>query len=134
MDRITLTDYLANEYDSLTLEAGIAATDTVDGLESVLDAVEDVVIVRPDLSVVWQRLLGSYYLLDRIVKKFAVKMNVSVEGDSYSLQQQFANAKALRDEAYRNVSWLIVPVSVPGPRGMGSIGIIGTLAVESGEV
>ncbi|MGI8404974.1 MAG: hypothetical protein ACR2OE_09475 [Thermomicrobiales bacterium] len=130
MDRITLTDYLANEYDSLMLEAGIAATDTVDGLASVLNAVQDIVIVRPDLSVVWQRLLGSYYLLDRILNKFAVNMNVSISGDSYSLQQQFANVKALRDEAYRNVAWLIVPVSVPGPRGMGSVGIVSALSVR----
>lgn len=113
MDRTTLTDYLANEYDSLMLEAGITATDTVDGLESVLDAIEDVVTVRPDLSVVWQRLVGNYYLLDRILNRFAVNMNVSISGDSYSLQQQFANVKALRDEAYRNVSWIITPV-LPG--------------------
>lgn len=122
MDRIALTDYLATEYDTLLVEAGIAPTDTADGLASVLDAVSGIVDWHPDLSVVWQRLLGSYYLLDRVVKRFAVNMNVSISGDSYSLQQQFANAKALRDEAYGNVAWLVDPlIPADDPNATGRI-------------
>lgn len=122
MDRIGLTAYLATEYDTLLVEAGIAPTDTVDGLASVLDAVSGIVAAHPELSVVWQRLLGSYYLLDRIVKRFAVNMNVSISGDSYSLQQQFANAKALRDEAYQNVAWLVDPlIPIDDPNAGGRI-------------
>ncbi|HVL24877.1 MAG TPA: hypothetical protein VM450_12385, partial [Thermomicrobiales bacterium] len=87
IDRAALTAYLATEYDTLLAEAGIAATDTADGLAPVLDAVESLVSLSPDLSPVWYQPLGRYYALSRIVNRFAANMDVSTGGDTYRLQQ-----------------------------------------------
>ena len=113
MDSEALLAYLAIEFDALLAEANIAPTDTPDGLGPVLDAVAMIADAQPDLDTAWHRLLARYYTLDRILNRFAVNMNVSISGDSYSLQQQFANVKALRDDARNTVAWLLDPV-MPG--------------------
>lgn len=109
MDRAALTAYLATEYDVLLGEADIATTDTPDGLAPVLDNVAAIVDGRPDLPVLWHQLVASYVALDRVVKRFAANMDVSISGDSYRTRQQFENAKALRDELYLKVAWLVDP-------------------------
>lgn len=110
MDRAALTSYLATEYDVLLAEAGIEAADTPDGLGPVLDAVEQLVALSTELSPAWHRPLARYYALQRIVNRLAVNMNVSVAGDSYSLQQQFANAQKLLDRERVTVGWLVDPI------------------------
>jgi hypothetical protein len=119
VDRDALADYLAMEYDALLAEAGIALTDTDDGLGPILDAVEALVSLLVDLSPVWYQPLARYFALTRIMNRLAVNMNVSVSGDSFSLQQQFTNAKALRDEAYGMVAWLVSPL--PDTSGVGDV-------------
>ena len=120
IDRAALTAYLATEYDTLLAEAGIAATDTADGLAPVLDAVDTLVSLSPDLSPVWVQPLGRYYALSRIVNRFAANMDVSTGGDTYRLQQQFANAKALLDRERAGVLWLVEPIP-PDTSGVGSV-------------
>ena len=108
MDRATLAAWLAVEYDALLTGAGIASTDTTpNGLGPVLDKVWDWLAVVPDLDDVWIAPLSAYYLLDRIVKRWAVNVDVSVDGDSFKLSQQLANVRQLRDEAYGQIGWLI---------------------------
>lgn len=108
MDRATLAAWLAVEYDALLTEASIAPTDTSPGgLAPVLDKVWEWLDVVPDLDDAWLYPLAAYYLLDRIVKRWAVNMDVNTSGDSYKLSQQLANVRTLRDEAYAQVEWLI---------------------------
>jgi hypothetical protein len=109
MDRAALTVFLATEYDSLLAGAGIAPTDTPDGLTPVLDNVAAIVDAYPDLVSRWHRELARYYALDRIVNRLGTKVDISTGGDSYKLNQKFTNPKALRDEAKRTVAWLVDP-------------------------
>lgn len=112
MDRAALASYLATEYDTLLAEAGIGTTDTSAGdLKPVLDAVEQLATLSPELSPVWIQPLGRYYTLRRIVNRFATNMDVNRPSGSYRLQQQFANAKALLDIEAARVGWIVDPVS-----------------------
>ena len=121
MDREALRLYLATEYDTLLAEAGIAATDTADGLAPVLDAVERWFALSPDLSPAWEQPLGRFYALSRVVNRFAANMDVSTGGDSYRLQQQFANAKALLDIERGRVAWIVDPVAPDAASGSGRL-------------
>jgi hypothetical protein len=109
MDRSELAAFIATDLDALLVEAGIASTDTPDGLGPILDAVEAVAPV--DLLPTWLPPLGRYMALDRIVTRLAAQMDVSLSGDSYRLSQLFTQAKALRDEAKASVSWIVEPVT-----------------------
>ncbi len=133
MDRELLRAYLATEYDSLLAESSIAATDTAAGLGPVLDAVETLVTLAPTLSPLWERPLGRYYALSRIVNRLAVNMNVSVSGDSYALQQQFANAKTLLDRARIAVAWIVEPLPSTAGGGPGTVTVIETTHLTGGE-
>jgi hypothetical protein len=111
MDRAALAAFIATDLDISLAEAGIATTDTPDGLAPILDRVA--MLTPADLDVEWLRKLGRYAALDRIVSRLVMNMSISISGNSYNLQQQFLNVKALRDEAYKQVAWIVDPV-VPG--------------------
>lgn len=118
MDRDLLAAWIATELDALLGEAGIVATDTPDGLVPILDTVERLAV---DIGEGWLLPLARYVALDRIVTRLAVNMNVSIRGDSYQRQQQFANAKALRDVAYGAVAWIVDPVAPGTSDGPGTV-------------
>lgn len=138
IDRTVLTGFLAIEYDMLLAEAGIAATDTPANLGPVLDAVEQLDALDPDLSPLWLQPLARYFTLKRIVNRLAVNMDISISGDSYRLNQIFANAKSLLSEAKAQVSWIVDPVQ-PGTSGYGDITVVelpfltGTIASDYGS-
>ncbi len=138
IDSAALVGYLAIEYDTLLAEAGIATTDTSENLGPVLDAVEQLDALNPDLSPLWIYPLARYFTLKRIVNRLAVNMDVSISGDSYRLNQIFANAKSLLSEARAQVAWIVDPVP-PGTSGYGDITVVelpfltGTIASEYGS-
>lgn len=122
MDRSALAAFIATDLDALLAEAGIATTDTPDGLAPILDVVE--LAAPPDLPVTWYGPLGRYVALDRIVTRLAAQMDVSVSGDSYRLSQLFTQAKALRDEARAQVAWIVTPaMPVPDDQASGGVTI-----------
>ncbi len=121
MDRELLRAYLATQYDTLLVEAGIGIEDNADGLESVLDAVEQLAALSPGLSPLWLQPLGRYYALDRIVSRLAVNISISISGDSYALQQQFDHAKYLLELARAQVAWIVDPIP---PVAAGSPGTV----------
>jgi hypothetical protein len=139
IDRTTLTGFLAIEYDTLLVEAGIAGTDTPANLGPVLDAVDQLVVLSDPLSPLWLQPLARYFTLKRIVNRLAVNMDVSISGDSYRLNQIFANAKSLLSEAKAQVAWIVDPVQPGEASDYGDITVVempfltGTIASEYGS-
>lgn len=107
MDRAGLAAWLTLRLNTLLAAAGIASTDTEDGLAPVLDDLEVRLAGTPDLQVAWHQPLARYVALEWIVDRLGSKMDVTTGGDSFRLNQQFANAKALRDDARAAVAWII---------------------------
>lgn len=116
MDRAALATFIATDLDALLAEAEIAATDTPDGLASILDTVEHITAGNASVGEAWHRPLARYVALERIVTRLAAQMDTTIGGDSYRLSQLFTQAKALRDEARALVGWIIEPAQ-PGSGG-----------------
>lgn len=104
MTRAEALGYLANEFSSLLAAAGIAATDTDEGLGAVLDkglrsigATEEVATDTLQAFL----LFLDYHVLVRICRALAVKVDVSHSspGMSRASSQAYAQAQAERDRA-----------------------------------
>lgn len=127
-DRAALITILAADFGPLFDELGMTATE--DSLTVYLDAVEGVYARRPDLSPDWGAPLARYYLLDGMLTRLATYFNVSLDGESYSLQQVFANVLKLRDLWYSRVKWLVDPDGEADGAGGAPFGAMFTVRSE----
>jgi hypothetical protein len=112
VDRKALTAMLIDEFAPLAEEAGIALADTSAGFKPSLDMVGRIATALPTLHASWYEPLARWYLLDRIVKRLAVNMAVSVDSDSYSMQHIYEHAQALRAELFAYVGELVDPTFI----------------------
>lgn len=109
MDPVALTAYLEAEWPELIAEAGIDPA-------RIVAVVEEHFLADPDLVSSWAEPLADYYLLRRAVRAFTANMNVSTDGDSYALRQQYENAVAELKRAEAKVAGLVEAETVPaGP-------------------
>jgi len=116
VDRTTVEAYLNAEYPELIVDAAITS------LETVLDQVDATLTARPDVSVAWQYGIADYFLLKRIRAVYAVNFDVSGDGESYSLNQQYRNVDAMFTKAAAKVGWIVDPVVIdPDTEGIGKL-------------
>ncbi len=107
MDRLALLDRIAVEYDVLLDEAGIIVADDPGALGTALDDVESIRARNPSVESYHVYDLFSYFVLDRIVTSLAGMFDVTVEGESFRLNQLYKNAVDLRDAKRKFVGWMV---------------------------
>ena len=114
-DRAATLTELNSRYSLLLSQAGIAATDTADGLKPPLDDTARIATANPALAQATLTALARYLTLDRIVERLAAQFDVTTKGDSYKLNQLYTNAKALRDSLEQTVGWLALADTAAAP-------------------
>lgn len=109
MDRGALATYLTVDLDVSLAEAGIALTDTPDGLAPILDRVERFVEGNASIGDAWLPDLARYVALARIADRLMMNMRISVGGSSFSLKDQYDNVILRLKEAKAVVAWIVDP-------------------------
>lgn len=112
MDRVALLTMIVDEYGPLMDAASIGRDDTASGVAPSLDRVGVIVAQYPGLVDDLVEHTARYFVLDRIVKRLGANMNVGTQSGSYSLRQQYENARALRDDELRIVGPVVGATSV----------------------
>lgn len=102
MNGAALTAYLNDEW------AEVIATAPVD-VTTVVTRAEAVYAAKPGLSDAWAEALGDYFLLRRADRAFTAQFDVSVEGNSFRLNQLHANVQDALKRAQITVGWLVDP-------------------------
>jgi hypothetical protein len=108
LDRTEALDYLTNEFSAQIEDTGLVADDVPEGFEPAINAaLREVGIAKADWptaevdeddEAAFEAFL-EYFALSRFAKLLAQNINVGVNGKNVSLQQAFANVKALLDAA-----------------------------------
>lgn len=112
IDRVAVLDDLAYRYPELLADVGLVAEDTPTGLGPILDEVDDLSYANPNLTDDTLLNVARYKTLDVIVGKLATSISISDSEGSYQANQEYANAKALRDSYYSMISWALDSTTV----------------------
>lgn len=128
IDRVATTNDLVYRYGELLDDTGIARTDTTDGLSPILDEVDVLSLDNPALTDAVLADVARYKTLDVIVGRLAVAINTSDAEGSYQVNQEYTNAKALRDSYYSTVSWALASTPTIAETGGNEPGTIITIS------
>ena len=113
MTRADAVAAIAAELSSLLTSAGMAAADTTGNLKEPIDralrtlgyAASELATATPDDDAGFLA-LAIYESLKTIVARLAANFDIATAGDSYRLQQVFANAKSVLEQAAATVAGL----------------------------
>lgn len=108
IDRAVVTADLAYRYIELFNDVGIVVEDTPTGVGPILDEVDQLSYVNPSLTDDVLMNVARYKALDVIVGKLAPNISISDAEGSYQANQEYSNAKALRDSYYTMIGWALV--------------------------
>lgn len=121
-----MLDRLAVDYDALLDASGILVIDDPSGLATALDTVESILDRNPTIPVYLTYDLVAYFVLDRIVTSLASMFDVTLEGDSYRLNQLYKNAVELRTAKRAAIGW-VLDGDTPGGEAADTFGNVMTI-------
>src|SRR5690349_21715701 len=121
MTRADAVAAIAAELSSLLTSAGMAAADTTGNLKEPIDralrtlgyAASELATATPDDDAGFLA-LAIYESLKTIVARLAANFDIATAGDSYRLQQVFANAKSVLEQAAATVAGLYGSATASG--------------------
>lgn len=128
LDRVAATDDLVYRYGDLLDDTNITRDDTVSGLAPILDEVDQLAYDNPALTDAVLADVARYKTLDVIVGRLATSINTSDAEGSYQVNQEYTNAKALRDSYYTMVSWALASTPTVAEIGGNEPGTIITIS------
>lgn len=126
MDRLALLDRIAVEYDAMLDAAGIIVADDPAGLGAALDTTQSIFERNESIPPYLAYDVFSYFVLDRVVTSLASMFDVTIDGDSYRLNQLYKNAVELRAAKRTAIGW-IIDGDVPGEAAADTFGNVLTI-------